>query len=78
MLNPSSDNAFFLTTALKAFFKMTYEPLRPIKHIAYDAINTGDSRKYEKALRDILFYIAREEENFNLRLGYYNQLAGQK
>lgn len=54
-----------------------YEPFTPIKMIAYDAINSGDPKKHERALRDILFFIRKEEEGFRLRIDYYNQLLGK-
>lgn len=50
------------------------QPLTPIKNIAFEGINSDNPLKWRKCLQDILFYIAKEEENFKLRLQYYNEL----
>jgi hypothetical protein len=48
-----------------------------IKHICYEALNSGDSDKHEHTLRDILFFIAKEEENAKLRFQYYDMLKSR-
>jgi hypothetical protein len=53
---------------------MSFEPLQPIKNIAFKAMQDDNPHKHKKALQDILWYIAKEEENFRLRIQYYENL----
>lgn len=49
------------------------ELFKPIKEIATEALDTQNPKLMEKGLRDILWYIAKEEEYWVLRREYYRR-----